>query len=79
MTVVITDLPGSFYTKRFDRNWLEKELGHGEEDTDAGADSDIAAADRSCDVTGKIGVDCVPGGRDIGSELLSLAQEVWRA
>ena len=39
------DLPGSFCTKRIDRNWLGKELGHAEEETDAGADSDAAAAD----------------------------------
>ena len=54
------DLPGSFCTKRIDRNWLGKELGDAEEETDAGADSDVAAADRGCDVTGQIDSDCVP-------------------
>jgi len=39
------DLHGSFCTKRIDRNWLGKELEHGEEETDAGADSDAASAD----------------------------------
>jgi hypothetical protein len=39
------DLTGSFCAKRIDRNWLGKELGHAEEETDAGADSDAAAAD----------------------------------
>jgi hypothetical protein len=73
------DLPGSFCTKRIDRNWLGKELGHAEEETNAGADSNAIAADRSGDVTGKIGVDCVSRGRDIGPELLSVAQGVWRA
>ena len=29
------DLPGSFCTKRIDRNWLGKELGYAEEETDA--------------------------------------------
>ncbi len=47
-----TDLPGSFCTKRIDRNWLGKELGHAEEKTDAGADSDTAEANRGGDVTG---------------------------
>ena len=46
------DLPGSFCTKRIDRNWLGKELGHAEEKTDAGADSDTAEANRGGDVTG---------------------------
>ena len=46
------DLPGSFCTKRIDRNWLGKELGHAEEETDAGADCAAAAADRGCDVPG---------------------------
>jgi len=40
-----SDLHGSFCTKRIDRNWLGKELEHGEEETDAGADSDAASAD----------------------------------
>jgi HlyD family secretion protein len=31
---------------------LDKERGHGEEETDAGADSDAVAADRGGDVTG---------------------------
>lgn len=35
------DLPGSFYTKRIDRNWLGRELGHAEEETDAGADNPL--------------------------------------
>ena len=68
-----------FCTKRIDRNWLGKELGHAEEETDAGADSDAAAVDRGGDVTGQIDSNCVPGGRDLGSELLSLAQGAWRA
>ena len=46
------DLPGSFCTKRIDRNWLGKDLGHAEEETDAGADCAAAAADRGCDVSG---------------------------
>ena len=48
----LTDLPGSFCTKRIDRNWLGKDLGHAEEETDAGADCAAAAADRGCDVSG---------------------------
>jgi hypothetical protein len=44
------DLPGSFCTKRIDRNWLGKELGHAEEETSAGADCASAAADRGCGV-----------------------------
>ena len=63
------DLTGFFCTKRIDRNWLGKELGHAEEETYAGADCDAAAANRGCDVTGQIGSDCVPGSRDFGSEL----------
>jgi hypothetical protein len=31
---------------------LDKELGHAEEETDAGADCAAAAADRGCDVSG---------------------------
>ena len=38
------DLTGSFCTKRIDRNWLGKEQKDAEEETDAGADSDAAAA-----------------------------------
>jgi hypothetical protein len=44
------DLHGSFCTKRIDRNWLGKELGHAEEETSAGADCASAAADRGCGV-----------------------------
>ena len=40
----VVDLTGSFCTKRIDRNWLGKEQKDAEEETDAGADSDAAAA-----------------------------------
>ena len=63
------DLTGSFCTKRFDRNWLGKELGYGEEETHPGADCDAAAADRGGDVTRQIGIDRVPGSGNRGSEL----------
>jgi hypothetical protein len=60
------ELIGSFCTKRIDRNWLGKELRHGEEEADAGADCDAAAGDRGGDVTEKIDIVCVPGSRNFG-------------
>ena len=39
------DLNGLFWTKRFERNWLGKELGHAEEKVQRGADRDAASSD----------------------------------
>ena len=39
------DLTGLFWTKRFERNCLGKELGHAEEEVQRGADCDAASSD----------------------------------
>ena len=59
------DLTWFFWTKRIERSWLGKELGHAEVEVQLGADRDAAAADRGGICARQIGACGMPGSGDI--------------